>query len=400
MTKSTTVKSADKPARPKSKSAGAWEPPTTNFPLSYHPASGRLYKKIRGVRRYFGYADAWQAALEKYESEKEDWFAGRVPRERKAGTTVGDLCNVFLTSKKALVTSGELAVRSFSDYKLTTDRLVKVFGRNRLVEDLNGEDFALLRADICKGRGPIATKTEITRAKVVFRFAFVDGLVDKPVNYGAGFSPPKATTIRKALTANGPRMYEAAELRAIINKCPTPTLKAMVLLAANSGMGNHDVGLLPLSAVNLETGWVNFPRQKTGTERRFRMWPETIEAIKASLAKRPTPKPGNEPYVFLTRKGERWSKDNTRGVLSVEFKKVLDDAGITRPGAGYYDLRRTFQTVGEEAGETAIRYIMGHCDNSMSSRYRQRISDERLQAVTDHVRAWLFGKQEQEGGAA
>jgi hypothetical protein len=27
----------------------------------------------------------------------------------------------------------------------------------------------------------------------------------------------------------------------------------------------------------------------------------------------------------------------------------------------------------------------------MSSIYRERISDERLRAVTDHVHAWLFG---------
>jgi hypothetical protein len=29
----------------------------------------------------------------------------------------------------------------------------------------------------------------------------------------------------------------------------------------------------------------------------------------------------------------------------------------------------------------------------MASVYRERISDERLRAVTDHVRAWLFGTQ-------
>ena len=295
-----------------------------------------------------------------------------------------------LTAKKDLLTSGELALRSFTDYKQATDRIVRVFGKNRRVDDLAGEDFAQLRADIAKGRGPTAIKTEITRIKMAFTFAFRDSLIDKPVNFGTGFDPPKAKTIRKALTANGPRMFEAAELRAIIAACPSATLKAMVLLAANSGMGNNDVGLIPESAVNLETGWVNFPRQKTGTERRFRMWPETTQAIKASLAKRPTPKPGHESFLFLTRKAEKWSKDNTRGVLAREFKKILEAVGITRDGAGFYDLRRTFQTIGEEAGEIATRYIMGHVDGSMSARYRQRISDERLQAVTDHVRSWLF----------
>jgi hypothetical protein len=29
----------------------------------------------------------------------------------------------------------------------------------------------------------------------------------------------------------------------------------------------------------------------------------------------------------------------------------------------------------------------------MASLYRERISDERLQAVSDHVRAWLFAEK-------
>jgi hypothetical protein len=33
---------------------------------------------------------------------------------------------------------------------------------------------------------------------------------------------------------------------------------------------------------------------------------------------------------------------------------------------------------------------MGHEVAHMSSVYRETISDERLKAVTDHVRAWLF----------
>lgn len=402
MVKHSNSQSASKPARRKSKSAKSaqWEVPYDDFPLSFHRPSGRLYKKILGVRRYFGYARDWRAAVDKYDRERDDWYAGRVPRDRSAGITVADLCNRFLTAKTELVQSGELTVRSFRDYKQSTDRIVRVFGKSRRVDDLNGEDFALLRADIAKKRGPNSVKNEITRCKVVFNFAFRDGLIEKPVNFGAGFDPPKAKNIRKALAKNGPRMFEAAELRKIIAACPTPTLKAMVLLAANSGMGNHDAGLLPLSAVNLETGWVDFPREKTGTPRRFRLWPETLTAIKESLATRPEPAPGHEQYVFLTRKRHGWSKEGSAAPLAREFKKVLEAAGITRPGAGFYDLRRTFQTVGEEAGETATRYIMGHIDASMSARYRQRISDERLEAVTNRVRAWLFPDEpaKQEGG--
>ena len=45
-------------------------------------------------------------------------------------------------------------------------------------------------------------------------------------------------------------------------------LKAMMLLGINCGFGNADCASLPLSALNLETGWIDYPRPKTGVPRR------------------------------------------------------------------------------------------------------------------------------------
>jgi integrase len=58
---------------------------------------------------------------------------------------------------------------------------------------------------------------------------------------------------------------------------------------------------------------------------------------------------------------------------------------------GFYTLRHTFRTIADEAkDQPAADFIMGHEVAHMSSVYRETISDERLKAVTDHVRAWLF----------
>ena len=372
----------------------AWTPPYPDFPLSYHPPSGRLYKKILGRRFYFGYASDWRAAIDKYQHDREARYAGREPEDRVTTAddpvTVVYLCNHFLTIKQELVSTGELTSRTFTDYKSTTDRLVRVLGKNQPVESLSGLHFGKLRADIAKTRGPVSLKNEMVRVKCVFNFAFKDELIDKPVRYGARFDAPKKKVIRKASNAKGSRMFEASELRTIIEAADAP-LKAMILVAANSGMGNHDIGCLPIAAVNLDKGWVVFPREKTGAARRFPLWPETTEAIRVSLTKRPEPRPGHEQYLFLTRKRQCWSKNSTGGALSREFKKLLDKTGIYREGLGFYGLRRGFQTIGEEAGETATRYVMGHMDDDMAAQYRQRISNDRLRAVTGHVHAWLFG---------
>jgi integrase len=81
--------------------------------------------------------------------------------------------------------------------------------------------------------------------------------------------------------------------------------------------------------------------------------------------------------------------------LSQRFRKLLKMLGINgRRGLGFYTLRHVFETIGGESrDQVAVNAIMGHVDSSMAGVYRERISDERLRAVTDTVREWLFGSE-------
>jgi integrase len=123
------------------------------------------------------------------------------------------------------------------------------------------------------------------------------------------------------------------------------------------------------------------------------LWPETVAALREALADRPAPKnPAQAGLVFLTHRGDSWHTGTTDGPLSREAGKLLRRLGLDgRKGLGFYTLRHTFRTVADEAkDQPAADYIMGHEVPHMSSVYRETISDERLKAVTDHVRAWLF----------
>jgi integrase len=69
---------------------------------------------------------------------------------------------------------------------------------------------------------------------------------------------------------------------------------------------------------------------------------------------------------------------------------LLDKLGINGK-RNFYALRHTFETIGGEArDQVAVDHIMGHARDDMASVYRERVSDQRLKAVSDHVRAWLF----------
>jgi integrase len=201
----------------------------------------------------------------------------------------------------------------------------------------------------------------------------------------------------------GKRMFEADEI-ALMVEAAGVQLRAMMLLAVNCGFGNNDVASLPIVAIDLEGGWVNFPRPKTGIERRAKLWPETVAAIEEVLAKRPKPKEeADGALLFLTKRGARWvtvkaekQEDGTLKIkcddsVSKESRKVLRKLG-SNGRRNFYALRHTFETIGGEArDQVAVNAIMGHVDESMSATYRERISDDRLAMVAEHVRRWLFG---------
>lgn len=375
--------SADKPAKP-----------YEDFPLFPH-ATKRWAKKIRGKLHYFGPWDNWQAALDKFQAERDDLYAGRKPRVVSEGVTVKDLANQFLTAKKLLCDSGELSPRTFADYHASCERIIGAFGRMRVVVDLAADDFEQLRASIAKIRGPVALGNEIARVRVVFKYAYDAGLIDRPVRFGPYFKRPSRKLLRKARHARGLRMFELDELRKLLADAPDH-VRAMVLLGINCGFGNADVATLPRSALDLANGWISYPRPKTEIPRRCPLWPETIAALKLALASRPTPSdPADNWLVFVTKYGQSWHKETSENPISREIGKLLKSAGIKRSGLSFYALRHTFETIGGEAGDqAAVDAIMGHAPESddMAAVYRERVSDERLKKVTDHVRKWMNAK--------
>ena len=271
------------------------------------------------------------------------------------------------------------------------------------------DDFRRLRAAVAKVWGPVRLGNEIQRVRSLFKFAYDDGLIDKPPRFGADFKKPSAKVLRKARAARGLRMFEREELLAVL-AVATVNAKAMILLGINCGMGNSDVGSLPTRAVDLTRGWLNYPRPKTGIDRRIPLWPETVAALKAAKAERPTPTdPIHAPLFFISR--HRLAYADTRGyrvgsemVITLDKAKITDANGVEtpvkRPGLTFYSLRHTFQTIGEGAKDlAAVQSIMGHAASSsdMSAAYRERVDDERLKAVVNHVRAWLFGIRRQGG---
>jgi integrase len=284
----------------------------------------------------------------------------------------------------------ELSPRTWTDYKDAGDLLVAQFGKGRLVEDLDPDDFAELRKKMVKKWGPHRVGKMIQCIRSVFKFAADNGLVERTTRYGQGFKRPSRKTLRLARAKQGPKLFAAEGIRRLLNAAGVP-MKAMILLGINAGFGNADCGNLPLTALDLERGMIDYPRPKTGGPRRCPLWPETVEALKEALAKRKEPKNRvDDGLVFVTKYGDSWTKDVADSPVTKEMRKLLDATGINGH-RNFYALRHTFRTVADEAkDQPAVDYIMGHEVPHMSAVYRETISDARLKAVTDYVRGWLF----------
>src|SRR5207302_1484484 len=147
-------------------------------------------------------------------------------------------------------------------------------------------------------------------------------------------------TFRVDRATKGPKLLTADEIRRLLGAAG-PAMKAMVMLGINCGFGNADCGRLPLSALDLEGGWIDYPRPKTGIPRRCPLWPETTEALREALAKRKEPKdPAAAGLVFVTKYGAGWGRADTSNPVSQEVGRLLRRLGIdTRKGLGFYTLR-------------------------------------------------------------
>lgn len=391
------------------------EKPRPDFPLFPH-GSGQWAKKIRRKLHYFG---SWredptgETALDIFEREWPYLKRGETPPpiDTRDGCTIRQLCNHFLETKEELMSSGELSPRTFRDYYNSCAMLIDQFGRDRTVESLRPDDFRAFRAKLAKKYNVTTLKAKINITSVVFNHAEKNKLIDSPVDYGDSFKRPSAKMQRRHRNQSGPRLYERHEVERLIEAAGVQ-LRAMVYLGLNCGFGNTDVGSLPKSAVNLETGWIEYPRPKTEIPRRIPLWPETIAALRESFENRPKPKQRKDRNLcFLTASGLPWVRVKEReggkpatpiDTVGQRFGELLRKLKINgERRLGFYTFRHCFETIGGESkDQTAVDAIMGHVDNTMGGNYRHRISDERLRAVVNVVRDWLFADDQLDGGQA
>jgi len=367
--------------------------PYPDFPLFAHN-NGLWAKKIRGRLVYFG---AWadpEAAIAKFLDERDDLFAGRTPRVKGDGLAIRDLLNRFLTAKKHLLDAGEITSRTFSQHRKTCEMLEAAWGLQRLVSDVDIEDFARLRSDMATTRCAATMKSDIGAVRTVLNFAYNNGLIEHPIRTGTAFQAPSRSVLRKARNESVPKLFRADEIQQMLSAAE-PNLRAQIYLGINNALGCHDCGSLCYNHLDLDGAWLSFPRPKTGIQRFSALWPETIVALRESDRFRRIPKKSeHEKFVFMNFHGYPCADPETRNTsIGVAFIRLLHKLGLHQKGRAFYSLRHTFATVsGNARDQVATNVAMGHAGDAMPENYRHGIDDDRLRRIAEHVRRWLFSE--------
>jgi len=350
------------------------------FPLTLHP-TGQYCKKIRGKLYYFG-TDK-KIAHTRYLEQAADLHAGKRPKPESinSNSSIKDLCNLYLDHQESRALIGEITLRHLHDQISRLRNFAKFIGPNQLVSEISTIDVQNYRRKLIKsGKSPNTINNHIAAVKSMYNWAVNNEILDRAPNMKAIKKITKKKEERPTFTPT--------QLRALL-KHASVQMKAMIWLGLNCAYGCTDCAELKWENLDFKKRRIDMPRGKTGVERNFELWPETIEALKK------VPKSGD--LVFYTRRGNPWvrtvrtvGKDGIEkytedNAISKSFAKLLKKAKIkTEKGVGFYTLRRTAATNAAKSKDPfAVQRLLGHTDLKMAATYVQDVSEQTDRVIND-----------------
>ena len=164
------------------------------------------------------------------------------------------------------------------------------------------------------------------------------------------------------------RFLEKEELKALLDNCH-PVLRAIVLVAVNTGMRREEIRTLKWRDVDFQRGFATLYRTKNGEIRNVPLNQTAKETLMA------VPKHPSSPYIFCNSKGNLYN-------FRASFMKALKNAKINN--FKFHDLRHTAASYLAMAGIdlNTIRDILGHKSLSMVLRYAHLSKSHQMAAVS------------------
>jgi integrase len=404
--------------------------PYPDFPLFAHKG-GQWRKDVRvnGGKPQPFYFGPWkddrngQRAIKDWLARQDAIRAGidnpRVPAA-PASITVGDLMRRFLAAKRLQVQGRELSATTLGDYLRELQRFVSFVGTDAQVTAIKPQHFAAYAQRLIEHKqGRHARKRVVAYIKAMFHWGAKNAFYPQPT-FGTEFVAPDTSpdAMRQDKAREGKKDYSkrvvtGEEIDRLLERA-NPAFRAITLLGVNCGLGPADIGRLRWDHLNLETGELNMPRGKTGTERRGYLWRRTREALaraaKLKHTKLAIESLGQTAFCFYSRKGlpmyreEEVVKDGrvtgvkASNAISITFSRMAQELKLQ--GVTFYRLRHTFKTFGKKAKDRdALNLCMGHRDGTTGEVYDHEVIDfKRVKQVAMAVKRGLWPKAKRVAG--
>jgi integrase len=433
-------------------------------PLRAHP-NGQWYKQHNKRRYYFGpwapvtapvdeQRKLWDEAVKDFNWRWTDIASGKPDPKFTTVTspdrvTLDELGNVLLKGRLERKQAGKIQGLTYRDVRNAVKFMLDFTGdqgqlfRHRAAAHVPPDEWRRFRNHLEASYGPDVQNRWV---RSVYRsiFNLAQEKYKVALNCGGALDLVPRSAIRNERRQQdrmcGPKLFPREQVPLILEACPAP-LDAMFLLSINCGFGASDCASLTLNALNLDEGYFEFDRVKTGVMRSGFLWPVTVDRLRKAIANRPevnqallneavveweSKKPeGRESIRQWERRRPDWNSlvflrcrrghGAQRGVpwiiwregqdpddldapvptrtdrISGEFTSVLEGLDekhkkgvgglkFKRPRRGFYVGRHTFYTRAKRIDVEAADYIMGHSDESMGEWY-DHLDDEKLELL-------------------
>jgi len=290
---------------------------------------------------------------------------------RKSKITLGKLGNRYLQWCNS---EGQ---KAFEDKSNRLRRMIHFFGENILLGDVDVqllEGYKAHRRSHPSARGPIQPAT-INRDLANFKH-----MLTKAVEWGL-LTENVGTKVKLLKVKNQILRYlTGKELQKLIAAAST-YLKAIIILAVNTGLRKSELLRLRWPEINFRTGYIELLDQKNGEMSYIPMNKDVKEAL------RKIPRRLDTPYIFCKKNGQPPVD------IKHHFYKALKQSGIAH--CNFHSLRHTFAShlAMSEVDLPAIRELMRHKSYAMTLRYAH-LSSQHTQKAVDTL-SFFHGEKEE-----
>jgi hypothetical protein len=318
--------------------------------------------------------------------------------------TLGQALALYLDDSKRRVAAGERSHTHHRDLAQICAGVCVELGGGSRPERLRPAHWSR-GIDAAWGHlSPVVRHIRITKLRSVLRW--LERNHNIRFNTGDALRPVPARVRRRHLRLAGPGLLTPGQIRRLIKVCRAregtdrETMEACLWMAINGGMRQSDIAALTPAAFRPartdchDHGWIDEPRAKTESIRRFPLWPETRAALDRALSRRVsrnrllvttagTPLMGvNDDRLgrrFAALRAAAWPDESSRWRACTlgQFRATHITVAATAP-VSRVELARLVRMV-----------MVGHVISGVHETYIRSLPDEPFLETSSHVRRWL-----------